>query len=310
MSSPPVSVVIPVYNRETLIAASIQSVLAQTFSDFELLVVDDASTDATVEVICAIQDPRLRVILQKTRGGAAGARNTGLREARGEWVAFHDSDDRWLPRKLEAHCALLHPAPSDLVASFTSYFCHAGSRCDILPRPRLCSRLASGHLHSLLCRGNFISTQTLMVHRRIALDLGGFIQEYSPLEDWEFAIRLSLRGRIQHIPEPLVDYILQADSITHHLDAFVTAYRRIWDAHVSELAPTRAAAAWHSAVMGNRLCRENATREGRRWLARATRCAPWDPRYFALWARSFLPRRCPCPSPDSNALSKTTENIP
>src|SRR5687768_12507449 len=92
-ASPLVSVVIPAYNREASIVAAIESVLAQSWRDFELLVVDDGSKDGTLAAARSVADPRLRVIAAPKNLGAAGARNLGAAEARGDWIAFQDSDD-------------------------------------------------------------------------------------------------------------------------------------------------------------------------------------------------------------------------
>ena len=109
-ASPPVSVVIPAYNREATIVAAIDSVLGQSFGDFELLVVDDGSRDGTLAAARSVADPRVRVIAAEQNGGAAAARNLGATQARGDWIAFQDSDDEWLPRKLEKQMARLHAA--------------------------------------------------------------------------------------------------------------------------------------------------------------------------------------------------------
>ena len=105
--TPPVSVVIPAYNRAATIGAAIESVLRQTWEDFELVVVDDGSTDGTLEAARRIADPRLRVVAAPHNMGAAGARNLGVAEARGTWIAFQDSDDEWLPEKLAKQMARL-----------------------------------------------------------------------------------------------------------------------------------------------------------------------------------------------------------
>jgi glycosyltransferase involved in cell wall biosynthesis len=100
--SPAASVIIPVYNSERFIATAVESVLAQSFDDFELLLIDDESTDRSIAICRGYRDPRVRIISQENRG-PAGARNTGIREARGRYIAFLDSDDAWMPDKLERH---------------------------------------------------------------------------------------------------------------------------------------------------------------------------------------------------------------
>ncbi|MFQ5769234.1 MAG: glycosyltransferase family 2 protein, partial [bacterium] len=100
MKSPFFTVVIPTHNRAELLKEAIQSVLAQTFSDFELIVVDDHSTDNTRDVIASFRDSRIKYVLNDRTTGGAGTRNAGIFRAQGEWVAFLDDDDVWLPQKL------------------------------------------------------------------------------------------------------------------------------------------------------------------------------------------------------------------
>lgn len=107
---PQVSVIIPSYNRADMVLDAVRSVQAQTFSDWELIVVDDGSKDNTREVIGGLADERIRYIYQENKG-LPGARNTGIRHARGEWIAFLDSDDAYLPQKLAAQVAVMQARP-------------------------------------------------------------------------------------------------------------------------------------------------------------------------------------------------------
>lgn len=112
-----VSVIIPVYKVEKFVAATIKSVLAQTYKNFELLIIDDGSPDRSVEICQQFTDPRIKIIRQENRGVAA-ARNTGIREAQGEYIALLDADDLWLPEKLEKHVEHLENSP-DVGVSFS-----------------------------------------------------------------------------------------------------------------------------------------------------------------------------------------------
>ncbi len=109
-TAPTVSVVMPVYNTERYVQAAITSVLAQTFKDFELLIIDDEGTDTSIELCRRYTDPRIRIISQENRG-LAGARNTGIRHARGDFIALLDSDDLWTPEKLARHVEHLEARP-------------------------------------------------------------------------------------------------------------------------------------------------------------------------------------------------------
>ena len=100
----------PAYNVESTIYATLRSLLAQTFSDFELIIVDDGSTDHTLNVVAGFDDPRLRVVRQANRG-LAGAHNTGIFESRGRYIGFCDADDLWAPEKLARHVAHLEAEP-------------------------------------------------------------------------------------------------------------------------------------------------------------------------------------------------------
>ena len=102
-----ISVIIPTYNRASLLPRALDSVLRQTWEDLEVIVVDDASRDDTPQVMAACTDPRVRYIRLEKNSGACVARNTGVAQARGEWIAFQDSDDLWLPEKLEKQMAYL-----------------------------------------------------------------------------------------------------------------------------------------------------------------------------------------------------------
>ncbi|MBE9192478.1 glycosyltransferase family 2 protein [Gloeocapsopsis crepidinum LEGE 06123] len=116
-----VTVIIPVYKVEKYIAETVRSVLQQTYSDFELLLVDDGSPDASVEVCQNICDPRIKILRQHNQGPAA-ARNLGIRHAQGEYIAFIDGDDLWLPQKLEKHLEHLHNSPAVGVSFSRSAF--------------------------------------------------------------------------------------------------------------------------------------------------------------------------------------------
>lgn len=106
-----ISVVIPLYNKRGLVSQTIATVLAQTYNGYEIVVVDDGSTDGSIDEVKAIADPRIRIV-SRQNGGVAAARNTGIKHARGEFVAFLDADDRWSPQYLETQTALAQKYPS------------------------------------------------------------------------------------------------------------------------------------------------------------------------------------------------------
>ena len=200
---PTVSVVVPTFNRASLLPRAIDSVLAQTFTDFELLVVDDASTDETAEVVRRYADPRVRYLVQPHNTGVAGARNRGMRAARGDFIAFLDSDDEWMPEKLERQIGLLRgTSPSvGLVYSGVESVREGGV-------PTIEPAGARGDIYREMLHRNVIhGGGSNVVMRRQVIATAGFFHEGLPaIEDYEYWLRITRFFEVDAIDEPLVRY--------------------------------------------------------------------------------------------------------
>jgi glycosyltransferase involved in cell wall biosynthesis len=185
-----VSVVIPTYNRGHLLPRAIQSVLAQTFSDFELIVVDDGSTDHTIEVVRGFADPRIRWLGDTMNRGPSAARNKGVREARCGLVAFLDSDDEWLPRKLDLQVARLDadPDPRTAVA-----YCRVCTYDDLTQRPvhEFGEPREGALFHDLLTGWHPVTTSLFLVRRAALLEVDGFDETLLCGEDYDLWLRLA-----------------------------------------------------------------------------------------------------------------------
>lgn len=194
-----VGAVIPTYNYAAGLRRAIDSVLAQTRPVDEIVVVNDGSTDETLTVVAAYGQ-RLRCVTQ-ANGGAASARNRGVRELNTDWIAFLDQDDQWLPEKLERQCAALAKAP--LAAfSFTGAHKFEDDEPVCVSVPDL-SRIARNFRY----RNCFGSASSYMIRRDAYLELGGFAESQKTYaEDWELAVRLYLRHPICAVAEPLIRY--------------------------------------------------------------------------------------------------------
>jgi len=183
---PTVSVILPVFNGEASIGRAVRSVLAQTISDLELVVVDDGSTDRTSEVVSGYSEPRLKPIILERNSGAAAARNVGVSRARGEYIAFLDSDDEWLADKLERQLELLAASPAAIGISTTGFRIHrvATNRFqDTVPDPD-----ADWYREQLtMCALG--PGSTLMAKRDVFLQVGGFDVGLRRFEDWDWMIR-------------------------------------------------------------------------------------------------------------------------
>jgi glycosyltransferase involved in cell wall biosynthesis len=196
-----VSVVIPAFNAARHLAAALQSALAQTTGEPELIVVDDGSSDGTAQVAAAF-GPKVRLLRQENRGVAA-ARNRGLEAASGRWVALLDADDLWLPAKLERQLAALHGRSGSVCYTAIAMVDEAGRALEDLDwraEPAV-------SLETLLLRNGIAGGASSLLAERDALRAaGGFDPALSLCADWDLWIRLALRHSFVHVPEALTVY--------------------------------------------------------------------------------------------------------
>jgi glycosyltransferase involved in cell wall biosynthesis len=213
---PSVTVVLPVHNRQELIRRAIDSVLAQTMTDFELLVIDDCSTDATAEIVEKyFTDPRVRLVRNKTNLGPAGTRNHGIDLARGRYIAFQDSDDRWFPEKLSLQMKALQLNPH-LQACFCGSLYYAREQCYYIPRTGtlISENAVKGDLSVDVLYSNPITPQALLVEKDLFHAIGGFDASLPINEDWELAIRMAQKTHFAFVDEPLVVIYRTANSVS------------------------------------------------------------------------------------------------
>ncbi|SFS53453.1 glycosyltransferase family 2 protein [Halostagnicola kamekurae] len=210
-----VSVIIPTYNRAETLPRAIDSALEQTVEDLEVVVVDDGSTDDTSAVLAAYDDPRVRPVVHATNQGANAARNTGIDHANGEYVAFLDSDDTWLPAKLERQLGALEGRSSEWVGVYCdSRFELSGT--DGRLRTTAASVLATRDETPTLegddeLIGEILADNvqpgagsTLLVRTTVADEVGGFSEELDRFQDPEFCISVLKQGKLAYVDEPLV----------------------------------------------------------------------------------------------------------
>ncbi len=214
MHKPLVSVIIPAYNAAECIAGALDSVLAQTLCEFEILVVDDGSNDGTATVLASFGD-RLQLLTQPNSGPAA-ARNKGLQHARGEFVAFLDADDRWLPTKLERQVALLRSRPEiGFCSTATAVVDAAGA--PVADWPCCAGDAVLPELLFMRAAAISGSTSGVVARRALVLEVGGFDERLRGFEDPDLWIRLSARTRYACVAETLTLVVRTAGSVSSQL---------------------------------------------------------------------------------------------
>lgn len=225
-----VSVVMPVYNRENTIKQAIDSVLCQTHSCLELIIVDDGSTDNTLKIVQSYTDRRIRLIYQK-HSGANKARNAGIAHAEGEYIAFQDSDDEWMADKLDLQ--IMRMEQEGCLACYSAITFYEENSVYTVPCDFENQVKYGAGLGKVLAEYNVVGTPTLMIKREVLALLGDeYFDERMPrLQDYEFAIRLVNVCKVAYVNRSLVKSFRTKDSITMKADALYTSIGRILQKH-------------------------------------------------------------------------------
>jgi glycosyltransferase involved in cell wall biosynthesis len=217
------SVVVPSYNTAPFIAQAIRSLLDQTIADLEVIVVDDGSSDESLDRIDAICDPRITCVQQRNRG-LAGARNTGILLARAETIGFCDADDVWYPRKAERHLALMNTDPRlGLTFSFSEYLAENGTPTGQL----LMTRCSQPTVRDLIRRNHIGNGSTPIVRKEVFRLAGAFDETLGSCEDFEMWVRSAACTPLTLglLPEVLTGYRVRSGSMTTSYDNFLEGHR-------------------------------------------------------------------------------------
>jgi glycosyltransferase involved in cell wall biosynthesis len=280
LNKPTVSVVIPTYNRQTALFRAIKSVEAQTRGDWELIVVDDASTDGTEEAARSLKDRRIVYLRHPRNWGGGAARNTGIQQAQGRYVAFLDSDDEWLPEKLARDVEALAGDGVGLV--------YCGKEL-VDPEGRLLLRripTLQGEVYRQLLAHDFIGSCSRVAVRKEVIDkVGGFDDGLPSGQDWDMWVRAAQVAKVACVPECLVRRHLGHEQISGSLKRIYEGHWQVVEKHRKDMDAVSLRHHWAdlSAMLMN-----YDVQGGRKMALASLKLGLFQPRVYASLTASFL----------------------
>ena len=289
-SSPFVTVVTPTFNRDQLIGRAIKSVMNQTYRNWELIIIDDGSTDNTYNVVQEYikKDQRIHYFYQNNQGQSV-ARNNGIFQSKGDLIAFLDSDNYWLPDKLSEQIKYWNQYPDyDIVYSDGYVIDEHDNRI-----PRKLPRRFSGNILPQLLQKNFVSNNTALAKKGCFLEMGGFDEELTICEDFDLWLRFATRYRFLYHPHRVFCYSIDGPRLSSNTEKAVAAnYRilaRFFENYPQAYTPRERRLAWASfyrwSIMASR---RNGASKPWQDLMRAMTMSPLDSRNWRLLAKMCL----------------------
>jgi glycosyltransferase involved in cell wall biosynthesis len=283
--TPLVTAIITTFNRKRFLGSAINSVLAQTFPEFELVILDNFSTDGTEELVKSFEDPRIRYVRHPpiTIGRQ---RNLGLREAHGEYIGFLDDDDEWMPTKLERQLEVFRTGPADLGIAYGGFVrIDSAGREFAVHRPVLKGRIL---LDLLWQRDAFTgSASNPLMKISVLRELGGYNDELCASEDWELYLRLAERYRIDFTPDSVARIRSHrgprlGDKVGEALKVEELVLSRFGHVMPAKLR------SYYLQKIGGKLCRIGLIEQGRAHIVNAIRTDPRNLLAYGQFALSFL----------------------
>lgn len=283
---PQVSVIIPTYRRPEFLRKAIASVLTQTFRDFEVIVVDDASNDDTSEVVRSITDTRIRYIPHETNKGGGATRNTGIRNAHGEYIAFLDDDDEWLPEKLELQIKVLANSPPEVGGVYSGY-----QKIERTTGELIGSHVPTkkGNLANVLLDYNWVgSTSSVLLRKECVEKVGLFDESLPSLQDYDLWIRISRDFHFAFVSKPLVIYYIHNNKISTNPEAFRQGLE-IMMSKLGNSSSTLRKNYWYRFIrLGVLYCLNGETKKGRKAYYKAIRLYPLHVKPYLILCLTLL----------------------
>lgn len=283
-----VSVIISTFNRAQYLKRSVESVLNQTFQDFELIIVDNASTDQTQSFIQSLTDQRISTVRHGTNKGGSAARNTGIKLARGNFIAFLDDDDEWLPEKLSKQVQAFENASKEvgLVYAGSEFFDDTKQRLVGTNHPS-----CRGHVYQRLLLSTVIGSVTSVMVRKECLDKAGmFDEELTSCQDWEMWLRIARHFEFDYVPDILARIHVHGEQISTNYQALIPGRTRMVQKHYDEFKAYPEILVVHLKRLGKLHCINGTYKEAWPWFQQAINVRPLEVIKIIAWCLLELPR--------------------
>ena len=283
---PLVSVVIPTRNRPKLLVRAIESVLTQTFSNIQCIVVDDASTDNTTETVLAVDDSRILYLRNEVRVKAAASRNRGIKAAKGQYIALLDDDDEWIPDKIEKQVIKFGRVPKQVGVIYSGFCFCSGSE------PRIVRNIwpaNKGNTYKEIIMSNFVGSPTPLIKRECFKTAGMFDERLPSCQDWDLWIRLAKDHEFDFVDEILAKHFVHGDQISNDLKAKIKARRILLSKYEKEFKKRPFVIGRHLKRLGQLYFLDGKFHRGRNKLFDSLFKNPLQPDIYHHLILSFFP---------------------
>jgi len=275
-----------------LLPRAIDSVLIQGFDNFEIIVVDDASTDKTHDIAQNYKNENITFMFLEKHGGAARARNVGIKVAKGEFIAFQDSDDQWLPDKLEKQMAVFEKSSADVGVVYCDMWKVGNGIADeYVSMPRITPENGIIYQQALAGKLMGLGLVSVIIRRECFNKVGLFDEKLQRHMDLELLMRISKYYLFAHIPEPLVKYCLTKNSISLNLNSLLESEKLIFKKYYNDIAGQKGLLGKYLYNIGTLSCQLGQMREGRKYILRALKAVPTNLKFIAAFVFSLFGKK-------------------
>lgn len=280
-----ISVVIPTYNRAHFISRAIHSALNQTYQEFEIIVVDDGSTDNTEQVVKKFSDKRIVYIRHEVNKGVSAARNTGIKISRGEFIAYLDNDDEWLPDKLEKQITKFNALSDNFAIVYSGAYNVLNKTEEIVSEVTPYLR---GKIYTIFLKGCIFDPTTAMIRKSCFEKSGLFDESLSSCHDWDMWIRIAKHYEIDFVPDILMKHYVHKDQVSTDLSLMIQNREMMIKKYQSELYKYPVSFSEHLKRLAILCCLSGNFKKGRNCFLNSIKHSPFQYKLYANYILALL----------------------